>query len=100
MRKGLLILTTFFVISCQSGISWNPDFFVHNSDLNAIISERGDIVSCSDEGFNDFASMHKEKIKELAEILRRARLPKELEETRKRIIKEIKRIEGGANFAP
>lgn len=42
--------------------------------------------------------MHKEKIKELAEILRRARLPKEFEQTRKRILQELKFVENGTNF--
>jgi len=75
IRKFLLVsLTIFFVSSCNS-IKFSPDFYKNSSREQAIVSERGDRIYCDDIRFDDFASMHKEKIKELARILKKAKLP-------------------------
>ena len=64
---------------CNS-IKFSPDFYVHDSATQTIISERGDVVSCNDPAFDRFASMHEEKIKELAALLKRAKLKKQAAE--------------------
>jgi hypothetical protein len=93
MLKGLLILTTFFVSSCNTKqINWNPDFYIHDSKSQAIISEKNHIVYCEEVGFDEYASLSKEKIKELAEILRRAKLPRQLEEKRIKFIQELQKV--------
>lgn len=95
---GILIISFAILSGCQSGISFSPDFHIHSSEIQAIISERNDIIYCNEEKFEEYASMHKEKIKELAEILRRARLPKEYEQTRRKILQELKSIEKRSNI--
>lgn len=93
MLKVLLILTTFFVSSCNTKqINWNPDFYIHDSKSQAIINEKNHIVYCEQVEFDEYASLSKEKIKELAEILRRARLPKQLEERRKLFIHKLEEV--------
>lgn len=72
----LVILTTFFVTSCQTGVKFNPDFHKATSAEQAIVDERGNRIYSDEEAFDSFACMHKVKIKELAEILKKAKIPK------------------------
>lgn len=46
-------------------------------------------VLCESEEFNQYASLSKEKIMELAELLKRARLPKDQESAREKLIKQL-----------
>jgi hypothetical protein len=78
LRLKLVILTIFFVNSCgTTGILFDPDFFVFDTDKQGITNEDGFTVYYSDEQITDYACLHKDKIKELAEILKRARIPKQ-----------------------
>ena len=72
-----MTLTIFFVSSCQTGIKFNPDFHRATSAEQAIVDERGNRIYCDEAEFDNFAAMHKEKIKELAEILKKAKIPKD-----------------------
>jgi len=78
--NSLLLGLMLLISGCYSeGIKFDPKFHIHNSQIAGIVSENGHYISCNDQEFEDFASMPKEKIKELAEILKRARLPRDLE---------------------
>lgn len=91
----LLILMTFFVSSCYSeGIKFDPQFHINSSRLIGIIAEDGHYVSCTDDDFNLYASMHKDKIKELSEILKRARLPRELEKRKQFLLNLLEDVQG------
>lgn len=65
----LLIIASIVIGGCKKRITFNPDFYVNDSDARGIISERGELIACEDPRFNDYASMHIEKIKELKKIL-------------------------------
>jgi hypothetical protein len=62
--------------SCTTGITFNPDWHVGDSHQMAIVPEEGPVVMCEAERFNNFACMHREKVKELKIILQNARIPK------------------------
>lgn len=82
--------------SCTSqGIKWNPDFHKASSNTGGLVNERGGVVYCYEETFDDFACLHKDKISELASILSRARLPKEDREAVNKILKSLDRIKVG-----
>lgn len=85
----LVSLTIFFASSCQTGIKFNPDFHKATSAEQAIVDERGNRIYSDEPEFDNFACMHKEKIKELAEILKKARIPKEEKEI---ILKKINNL--------
>ena len=72
----LISLILFFGSSCQ-GISWDPDFYVPDSTTGSIVNERGHEVQCFSEEIEAYACLSEQKIKELKEILRRARIPEE-----------------------
>lgn len=74
VKASLLAFIMIALISCKKGITFDPDFYVGHSEIQAIKSERGDIIFTSDTRFNDFACMHIEKIKELKKILMRQKL--------------------------
>lgn len=88
----LLRVSLLFLVGCTWGqpIYFNPDFYAHDYQSMAIINEENKQVKCSDEEFNQFASLSKAKIKELAEIIKRARLPKDKETTK--LIKQLEEI--------
>ena len=78
-KVGLLILTIFFVSSCGTeGINFDPKWYVPSVDAQYIINREGQAVYFSDRDIEQYACLSKDKIKELAEILSRARIPKEL----------------------
>ncbi len=76
-----LLLFTILILSvlsaCTTGINFNPDWHLGDSQQMAIVPEDGPIIMCESEHFDNYACMHKEKVKELKEILQRARLPQE-----------------------
>jgi len=74
----LKISILFLLASCQQGIKFHPDFYIGDYQNERIVNENNIEVFSYEESFNDFACMHKTKVKELAEILKRARIPKEV----------------------
>lgn len=98
----LLILTTFSIVSCGSNVpvKFNPDFF------EFVTKEKGYIINadktikvyCDQPAIRkNYAAMSKSKIKELATILRNAKVPKSLKKKLKRLQKsfdlEVNRLE-------
>ena len=87
----LLRISLLLCYSCTWGqpVNYDPHFFVHDY-LNMDMVDRDEKhVSCGDVEWNSYASLSKEKIKELAEIIKRARLPKELDSQKSLILKEL-----------
>lgn len=81
-----------FLTACYSqGIKFDPDFYAHDHLSQSIISERGEQVYCSVEGFDQYASISKEKIKELVDILKRARLPNGSDKQRQSMIFKLEK---------
>lgn len=77
LKIKLTALMIFSAASCgTTGIDFNPDFFVPNREAQSLENELGYKVPYDSEEMNDYACLHKNKIKELAELLRRARIPK------------------------
>ena len=77
-RLGISILLVLcFSATCDRGIIWNPDFHVGDYRMQGITNERQETTFCYEEKFNKFACLIEDKIKELREILAKARLPKE-----------------------
>lgn len=78
LKSSLFVLFVFVLgaSSCTTGITFNPDFHVGDPVQMAIVPEEGPIVRCEEERFSQFACMHREKVKELKEILQKARIPK------------------------
>lgn len=78
--------------ACYSqGIKFDPDFYAHDHATKSIISERGEQVFCSSADFDEYASISKEKIKELVDILKRARLPNGSEKHRQSMILKLEK---------
>lgn len=99
MRFLLLLLLT----ACYNqGIVFYPDFYIHDSSVSSMTNEEGKIVYCSDDLFNEYASMHYTKIKELSEILKRAKLPREMEKEKKSLILNLEKVlmNTNKNMAP
>lgn len=69
-------ISLFLLIGCQTGIKWNPDFYVGDYENQAIVNEKGIYVYSDEIEFNNYACLSEEKVLELAEILYRARLPR------------------------
>ena len=69
-----LLYLLFFLFSCNS-VRFSPDFYKNSSQERAIVSEQGHRIYCDDPKFDKFASMHESKIKELARILKKAKMP-------------------------
>ena len=73
----VLIIIVQMLGGCRKGpvVHFDPDFYVGDHVSQSIISERGDMISCSDPRFNDYAALHIEKIKELKTLLIRLKIP-------------------------
>ena len=72
---ALILITS----ACQTrGIKWNPDFYMSDYQNVAIVNEKGHVIYADQEEFNGFACLSEGKVKELAEILKKARMPREL----------------------
>ena len=83
-----------FLVGCAEWgrpILYSPNFFSHDYMTMTIVNAEGKTISCGDVEFNQLASLTKDKIKELAEIIRRARLPRESEKLRETILKELEK---------
>ena len=79
-RLTLMLILTVMVISCQTGIKFDPQW--HNADhlrQSIVYSHNGNEnqVFTDEPEFDQYACMHINKIQELAEILKRAKIPKE-----------------------
>lgn len=84
--KYLGISLLIFAIGCTTGIKFNPDWHVGDYEQMRIVPEKGEPILCEDPRFNNYACMHVDKIKELKEILLKARMPKS---TKRMIIKKL-----------
>lgn len=91
----LLILSLLLLYGCGSdSIKFDPIF--HRGDyINGQIVPREPypIVSCYEPKFAEYSCMHIDKIKELKEILIRARLPKKYKKKVIQILNEINGLE-------
>lgn len=80
-RIALLLLATLTTLSasnCSRRITFDPDAYRANSNLEAIINEDEVTVFCHEPKFDDFACMHKDKWAELRTLLQNAKIPTEL----------------------
>lgn len=78
--KLLVILTMFLGTSCQTGISFDPDFYVPRVDEESnayLVNEDGLVVFYYEPEFELFGCLTEEKIQELRKILSEARLPRQ-----------------------
>lgn len=73
--------------SCDRRIVFDPDFHKANHNIEAIVSERQDVIYCYEEKFSEFACMSKEKIKELRRLIQDAPMPAK---TKSELLKIIK----------
>jgi hypothetical protein len=55
--------------SCGRGVKFHPDWYVGDHENEYIINEEGKTIMPHQREFNDFACMHKEKVKELKKLL-------------------------------
>lgn len=77
----LLVMLTILLGSCNTDyvdIEFNPDFYIGDYENEQIINELGQTVSASSPIFNSFRCLSEGKVKELADIIARARLPKKI----------------------
>jgi hypothetical protein len=73
LKYSLLLL----LVGCGSkGVRFDPDFYVGDHRVQGIVSERGDVVPAAVPLFDEFACMHKTKIRELKALLIRLKVPK------------------------
>jgi len=70
-----LLFSLLFTSCVNPGISWSPDFYMADPEHNGIVNERGIFVDASSDQFAGYACLSQAKIKELAEILAKARMP-------------------------
>lgn len=81
----------FLSISCGAPekINFDPEFKIGDYQNNQIISRHGEVISCTEPKFNEYGCMSAEKIKELADILKSATIPRVYEKTRRRILNSL-----------
>lgn len=85
-----------FLVGCTS-VQWGkPVFFdphLHSHDFQSIsITDReGSVIKCNEESFNQYVSMSKSKLKELAKIISVARVPTEFKPQKEKLITELNR---------
>ncbi len=91
----LVLLTTFLGSSCTTPIKFDPDFYVPQVAEQALINEDGVSVSFDDPQAEMFGCMGPDKLKELAEILTRARMPKK---AKRRLMKSLREFRGARRF--
>ncbi len=88
--KISLLLVLLSGASCERGIVWDPDFYVGDYARGGITNERDETTYCYEEKFNHFACLSEDKVKELREILAKARMPKAERQKLDAILKSIK----------
>jgi len=78
IKNLTLIVAMVAYASCvMTGIEFDPNFHLGDSANGQIVPrEPFPIISCYDERFDEYACLHQDKIKELREILAKAKLPK------------------------
>jgi len=70
----LALLMTVSASSCGRSFKFNPDAWRASHHLEAIVSEREEVVYCSEEKFSEYAAMHKDKWIELRRLIQDAPL--------------------------
>ena len=70
-------------------VLYDPNFMAHDYMTMSMSDRDNKTISCGDVEFNNYASLSKEKIKELASIIKAARLPKEMEQYRAKLLSDI-----------
>jgi hypothetical protein len=66
-----------FANCVSTGVKFDPNYHVGDSANGQIVPrEPFPIISCYDERFDEYACMHKDKVKELKELLAKAKLPR------------------------
>jgi hypothetical protein len=99
LRNALKCLTICFVFSSCAElekIKYDPKFYAANSKHQHIANRDGHKIKASSSRFDEFACLHKNKIKELVAILKAARIPKKY---RKILDQELSKIQGNLNTA-
>ena len=87
----LLLILTIFASGC-GGIKFNPDFYVGDYLNNAVVNEKGEFIFADTPAFNGMACLTEEKVKELREILIRARMPKEAKKKMYSTLSKLNRV--------
>lgn len=97
--RELMNLIIFLSLSLIAGctlwgkpINYDPHFYAHDYQSMSIVDRDNKTVKCNEEEFNQYASLSKDKIKELAAIIKAARLPDNYEPMREKILNELKAI--------
>ena len=73
IHPSTLLILMIFLGSC-SGINFDPDFALPNLKSEALIHEDGKKIPFQSREMLDYACMHKDKVRELAELLEGANL--------------------------
>ena len=74
IQRILLLILTSFLISCATGEGIRLDLYKADSDYLGIVNEQGRVVRCYEPAFNEYACMHKEKVKDLSDYVRKRRM--------------------------
>ena len=74
-----LIILIAITTGCQTrGIKWDPTFYIGDYENAAIVDKDGNVVYADEPAFNGYACLSEQKVQELAEILKKARMPRDL----------------------
>lgn len=73
IKLGIMLGTLTILSSCR-GVHWSPDFALPNLSEEAIIHEDGRVIHFQSREMLNYGCLHKDKIIELRELLRDARL--------------------------
>jgi len=101
LRKLMInfaIISLFLIASCKDyqNINFNPDFYIGSYEEQAIKNEYGKIVYANEIKFNEFSCLSKEKVLELSDLIKDAKIPKEV----KTILKKLDRRKFVNNVKP
>lgn len=90
----LVGLTTFLLLSsCELvDVKWRPNFYDHNYVKQEIIPAVGDVVSCKSPEFEEFVSLPRSDVRELALIIKEAKIPRDLQERLDEIVEELEKV--------
>jgi hypothetical protein len=94
-KRPLKVLTTFLIISScgYKPVNFSPNFYAGDYINSRIINEAGEVVSCSEPIFNEYVSTHYLKVKEIADILSVARVPRWYKSERDKLVDELRKAE-------
>lgn len=76
IRPIELLALTILIGSC-SGLSFDPDYALPNLEHEVLVHEDASTVSFHSREMLEYACMHKDKVRELAELLVDAKLKKQ-----------------------